>query len=234
LLKFKLVLTDSSCRHVNCGGQDANIKENKQTVLYEGDGQVEGGTALYSFDRNRNWGFSSTGDFMDDNDYQNKLYAVTLSDANMDVSYTTARISPISLTYFFYCLRNGQYTVHLRFAEIQFTTDNAFNSLGKRMFHIYIQVVPRFTFASCALYIFGVGHSSQHATISQDKLVWKDFNIKDEAGGVEKPVVEIFNVNVTNNMLEVRLSWAGKGTTRIPRRSVYGPLVSAISVVSGE
>ncbi|XP_056175532.1 probable LRR receptor-like serine/threonine-protein kinase RFK1 isoform X2 [Syzygium oleosum] len=194
----------SSCRYVNCGGQDANIKENKQTVLYEGDGEVEGGTALYFFDRVWNWGFSSTGDFMDDNDFQNKLYTVTSSDANMDVLDKTARISPISLTYFFYCLRNGQYTVHLRFAEIQFTTDNAFNSLGKRIFHIYVQ----------------------------DKLVRKDFNIKDEAGGVEKPALEIFTVNVTNNMLEVRFYWAGKGTTRIPRRSVYGPLVSAISVVS--
>ncbi|KAI6703553.1 hypothetical protein NL676_012689 [Syzygium grande] len=194
----------SSCRYVNCGGQDANIKENKQTVLYEGDGEVEGGTALYFFDRVWNWGFSSTGDFMDDNDFQNKLYTVTSSDANMDVLDKTARISPISLTYFFYCLRNGQYTVRLRFAEIQFTTDNAFNSLGKRFFHIYVQ----------------------------DKLVRKGFNIKDEAGGVEKPAVEIFNVNVTNNMLEVRFYWAGKGTTRIPRRSVYGPLVSAISVVS--
>ncbi|KAF8030925.1 hypothetical protein BT93_D0193 [Corymbia citriodora subsp. variegata] len=195
----------SSCRHVNCGGQDAYIKENKQTVLYEGDGEVEGGTALYFFNRDRNWGFSSMGDFMDDNDFQNKLYTVTLSDANMDVLDTTARISPNSLTYFFYCLRNGQYTVSLRFAEIQFTIDNVFNSLGKRMFHIYVQ----------------------------EKLVWKDFNIKDEAGGVEKPAVEIFNVSVTNNMLEVRFYWAGKGTTRIPRRSVYGPLVSAISVVSG-
>lgn len=195
----------SSCQHVNCGGQDANIKENKQSVLYEGDGEVEGGTALYFFDGDRNWGFSSTGDYMDDNDYQNKLYTVSLSDANMDVLDTTARISPLSLTYFFYCLRNGQYTVGLQFAEIQFTTDNAFNSLGNRLFHIYIQ----------------------------DKLVRKDFNIKDEAGGVEKPAVEVFNVNVTNNMLEVRFYWAGKGTTRIPRRSVYGPLVSAISVVSG-
>ncbi|KAI6703551.1 hypothetical protein NL676_012687 [Syzygium grande] len=194
----------SSCRHVNCGGQDANIKENKQTVLYEGDGEVEGGTALSFFDGDRNWGFSSMGDFMDDNDFLNKLYTVTSSDANMDVLDKTARISPISLTYFFYCLRNGQYTVHLRFAEIQFTTDNAFNSLGKRFFHIYVQ----------------------------DELVWKDFNIKDEAGGVEKPAVEIFNVTVTNNMLEVRFYWAGKGTTRIPSRSVYGPLVSAISVVS--
>lgn len=160
LLKFNLVLTDSSCRHVNCGGQDANIKENKQSVLYEGDGEVEGGTALYFFDGDRNWGFSSTGDFMDDNDYQNKLYTVSLPDANMDVLDTTARISPLSLTYFFYCLRNGQYTVRLQFAEIQFTTDNAFNSLGNRLFHIYIQVVPHVTVASCALYIFGVGHSS--------------------------------------------------------------------------
>lgn len=65
--------------------------------------------------------------------------------------------------------------------------------------------------------------------------MWKDFNIEDEAGGARKPLVkQIQNVTVTNNILEIRFSFAGKGTTRIPLRGVYGPLVSAISVVSGK
>ena len=39
-----------------------------------------------------------------------------------------------------------------------------------------------------------------------------------------------FNASVTDNILEIRFYWAGKGTTRFPRRGVYGPLVSAIDV----
>ena len=66
--------------------------------------------------------------------------------------------------------------------------------------------------------------------MSQEKLVWKDFNIEDEAGGVQMPVERPFNTSVTKNFLEIRFYWAGKGNTRIPNRGVYGPLISAISV----
>lgn len=66
--------------------------------------------------------------------------------------------------------------------------------------------------------------------MSQEELVWKDFNIEVEAHGPQRPVVKHFNASVTNNIIEIRFSWGGKGTTRIPRRGVYGPLVSAISV----
>jgi hypothetical protein len=71
--------------------------------------------------------------------------------------------------------------------------------------------------------------------LSQEKLVWKDFNIEDDAGIAQKPVIKrISNISVSNNVLEIRFYWAGKGTTRIPDRGVYGPLISAVSVVSGE
>ena len=64
--------------------------------------------------------------------------------------------------------------------------------------------------------------------------MWKDFNIESESKSAQKPLVkQVSNVSVTNNFLEIRLYWAGKGTTRIPESGVYGPLVSAISVVSG-
>lgn len=114
---------------------------------------------------------------------------------------STARSSHVSLTYFRYCLDNGSYDVSLHFAEIQFTNDNTSSSLGRRIFDIYIQ----------------------------DILVWKNFDIENEAHGAQRPLVKRFNASVTNSILEIRFYWAGRGTTRIPKRGVYGPLISAIS-----
>lgn len=54
--------------------------------------------------------------------------------------YRTARVSPLSLTYYGLCLGNGNYTIRLHFVEIIFKNDSTFNSLGKRIFDIYIQV----------------------------------------------------------------------------------------------
>lgn len=64
----------------------------------------------------------------------------------------------------------------------------------------------------------------------QGKLELKDFNIEEEAGGVGKPIVKPFSAVVTNGTMDIRLYWAGKGTTEIPERGVYGPLISAISL----
>ncbi|XP_038723730.1 probable LRR receptor-like serine/threonine-protein kinase RFK1 isoform X2 [Tripterygium wilfordii] len=195
----------SNCLHINCGGKDATVKESGKNLFYEGDGQVEGGTAKYYINDKTYWGFSSMGDFMDDDDYQNTRYTVFLQSANISELYLTARIAPISLSYFHYCLENGNYTVNLHFAEIRFTNDKTYSSLGRRVFDVYVQ----------------------------EKLELKNFNIEDEASGAQKPLVKrISNVRVTNNILEIRFHWAGKGTTRIPVRGVYGPMISAISVVS--
>lgn len=51
-----------------------------------------------------------------------------------------ARLSPLSLTYYGFCLFNGKYTVKLYFAEIMFSDNQTFSSLGRRIFDIYIQV----------------------------------------------------------------------------------------------
>lgn len=64
----------------------------------------------------------------------------------------------------------------------------------------------------------------------QEKLVLKDFNIAEEAGGPGKPLVKTFTVVITSNTLKIRLYWAGRGTTGIPLRGTYGPLISAIGV----
>ncbi|KAK6917730.1 Serine-threonine/tyrosine-protein kinase, catalytic domain [Dillenia turbinata] len=187
---------------VNCGGDDITINKNGGNIKYKGDAGVQGGAAVYYANSDGYWGFSSTGDFMDDNDFQNTRYVISLSSSNLSELYSTARIAPISLTYFRYCLDNGIYNVKLLFAEIQFTNDHTYQSLGKRLFDIYIQ----------------------------GQLIWKDFNIETEASGVQMPLVKQVNASVTSNILEIRFYWAGKGTTRIPKRGNYGPLVSAISV----
>ena len=61
----------------------------------------------------------------------------------------------------------------------------------------------------------------------------KDFDIAAEAGGIGKAVIKSYTAIVNRSSLEIRFHWAGKGTTSIPERGVYGPLISAISVNPG-
>lgn len=55
--------------------------------------------------------------------------------------YMNARLSPLSLTYYGLCMYPGSYTVQLHFAEIVFSGDNTYNSLGERLFNVFIQVI---------------------------------------------------------------------------------------------
>ncbi|KAL8087886.1 putative LRR receptor-like serine/threonine-protein kinase At1g53440 [Apium graveolens] len=116
--------------------------------------------------------------------------------------YKTARLAPSSLRYYGLCLRKGSYKVRLHFAEIQFSNDNTFSSSGRRIFDVYIQ----------------------------GKVVQKNFNIAENATGFGLPVILEYDVTVDDGTLEIHLYWAGKGTTAIPDRGVYGPLISAIAV----
>ncbi|XP_059442078.1 probable leucine-rich repeat receptor-like serine/threonine-protein kinase At3g14840, partial [Corylus avellana] len=185
--------------HINCGGKAVTING---TTAYDADTDTSGPSNF--FQSAQNWAFSSTGDFMDNDDQMDPLLFTNSSRLSMTNPelYMTARLSPLSLTYYAFCLGNGNYKVNLHFAEIMFTDDKTYSSLGRRIFDIYIQ----------------------------GELVWKDFNIVKEAGGAGKAVITNFTVVVTSNTLEIRFYWAGKGTTGIPDRGVYGPLISAISV----
>ncbi|RZB42302.1 putative LRR receptor-like serine/threonine-protein kinase [Glycine soja] len=64
----------------------------------------------------------------------------------------------------------------------------------------------------------------------QGNIELKDFDIQREAGGTSKSIEKTFNASVTQHTLKIHFYCAGKGTTGIPTRGVYGPLVSAISV----
>lgn len=69
----------------------------------------------------------------------------------------------------------------------------------------------------------------------QGNVALRDFNIMEKANGVGIGITEEFkNVLVNGSTLEIHLYWRGKGTTAIPDRGVYGPLISAISVTPSQ
>ncbi|KAL9146168.1 hypothetical protein ABFS82_13G092200 [Erythranthe guttata] len=191
---------DSYSFHINCGGKVTKIGN----IEFDAD-EASAGSEKFVPGKT-NWGTSSTGDFWGRNTTMNDYLAKNVSVLRMNDSelYTTARLSPISLTYYGRCLANGNYTVTLHFAETIFRNNQSFQSLGRRMFDVYIQGERRL----------------------------KDFDIEQEAKGVDKSVVQNFKAIVINKTLEIRFQYAGKGTTAVPVRGTYGPLISAISVES--
>ncbi|AQK70370.1 putative LRR receptor-like serine/threonine-protein kinase [Zea mays] len=182
---------------INCGGKSVVVDGN----TYEDDSS-QIGTSMYSVSDDKKWAYSSTGDFVGN---ENADYiARNTSKLNLAYPelYTEARLSPLSLKYYGLCMENGEYTVKLHFAEIVFTEDRTYSSNGKRVFDVFIQGVK----------------------------VLEDFDIKDESGGVHRATIKFFATNISENTLEIHFYWGGKGTTAIPYRGVYGPLISAISV----
>ena len=82
---------------------------------------------------------------MDDNDFNSDRYMLQPSPNSSLVDfglYATARKTPLSITYYGYCLENGNYTVRLHFAEIQFTDEKLYNKVARRVFDIYILSFP--------------------------------------------------------------------------------------------
>ena len=54
----------------------------------------------------------------------------------------------------------------------------------------------------------------------------------EEAEGAGKGIYKDFEASVDGSTLEIHLYWTGKGTNSIPKKGVYGPLISAIAVTS--
>nr|VDD36520.1 unnamed protein product [Brassica oleracea] len=193
--------------HINCGGDNIVITNSSHKITYQADNTKTKAATNQQF---KDWGISNTGEFFSDGHTKetsntDDTYIIStslrLSGDSPDI-YKTARRSPLSLVYYAFCMENGTYSVKLHFMEIQFSDQELYSSLGRRIFDVYVQGV----------------------------LFLKDFNIKEAANGTLKPVVKPVSANVTNNILEIRLYWAGKGTTLIPERGNYGPLISAISL----
>ena len=121
---------------LNCGGEEVTIN----SIKYDEDLDLGGG-ARFIWNGKRNWAVITTGNFMNDAGGGNYLPSTNSLPSTENFGlYMTARASPISLTYYGFCLANGNYTVFLHFAEIVFIDDKTYSSLGRRVFDIYIQV----------------------------------------------------------------------------------------------
>ncbi|KAL0795774.1 hypothetical protein Bca101_067151 [Brassica carinata] len=189
--------------HINCGGDNIVAKNSSHKISYQADDSTVYSATNQHF---KTWGISNTGVFAADEHSENDTYIISASSKIPGDShnlYKTARRSALSLVYYAFCLENGPYNLKLHFMEIQFSDEEPFSRLGRRIFDVYVQ----------------------------GELFLRDFNIKEESKGTMTPVVkEKKIVNVTDHMLEIQLYWAGKGTTLIPKRGNYGPLISAISL----
>ncbi|KAM5553083.1 hypothetical protein ABKV19_025347 [Rosa sericea] len=184
---------------INCGGGETHDADGN---FYDQDND----TSLFYLSPKGNWARSSVGNTFDDafNGNSSKLFKSVKCGLSSEAPlYDNARISLVSLKYYGFCLRKGNYMVSLHFAEIvdentDVHEDFDFRSTDKRVFDVYIQ--------------------------GERKL--KDFNIIDEAGGPNKELKKKFTtVYVNDSTLEIHFysRSAGEGT-------LDGPLISAISI----
>ncbi|EOA37487.1 hypothetical protein CARUB_v10011641mg [Capsella rubella] len=189
---------EHSSLFINCGGNKLKVGKH----MYADDLNKRG-ASTFSSDSER-WGYSSSGAWLGND---GALYLATdtfnLINESSPEYYKTARLASQSLKYYGLCMISGSYKVQLHFAEITFSNDQTYSSLGRRIFDIYVQ----------------------------GNLLERDFNIAERAGGVGKPFIrQIDDVQVNGSTLEIHLKWLGKGTNVIPTRGVYGPLISAITI----
>ena len=108
-------------------------------TFYEIDPTNTGAASYYVTDQTR-WGVSSVGKF---NEAPNGSYIIYSSQQFQNALdselFQTARMSP-SLRYYGIGLENGNYTITLQFAEVDFPDIQSWTSRGRRVFDIYIQV----------------------------------------------------------------------------------------------
>ncbi|CAN6545845.1 unnamed protein product [Malus baccata var. baccata] len=189
---------------INCGGPQMTGSDG---ILYEAEDSTLG-PATFSVTSTEKWAVSNAGLFYERKNQsflQNTLAQVTGTNVTPEL-FQTSRVSPGSLRYYGLGLENGPYTVTLHFAETVYEsrTSQKWESLGRRVFDIYIQ----------------------------GTRMTKDFDISKEAGGAKLGIMKRFNVSVSENYLEIHLFWAGKGTYWIPEKGYYGPLIAAVHAAS--
>ncbi|KFK35729.1 hypothetical protein AALP_AA4G029100 [Arabis alpina] len=189
---------EHSSLFINSGGGNTKIGKN----TYAEDLSNQGPSTFSSV--SERWGYSSSGFFLGNSSASYLAQdRFNLINGSTPEYYKTARLAPQSLKYYGLCMRRGSYKVQLHFAEIMFSNDQSYSSIGRRYFDIYVQ----------------------------GNLLERDFNIAEKAGGVGKPFIrQIDDVQVNGSTLEIHLQWTGKGTNVIPTRGVYGPLINAITI----
>ncbi|PAN10187.1 hypothetical protein PAHAL_2G077300 [Panicum hallii] len=187
---------------VDCGSNRSMT--GPDNTMYDVDPTNLGASSYYVTGQTR-WGVSNVGKFNQAPNESNIIYSSNEQFQNTADSelFQTARMSASSLRYYGLGLENGNYTVVLQFVETAYPDTQTWQSLGRRVFDIYVQ----------------------------GSLREKNFNIRKIAGGKSFTAVsKSYTATVSKNFLEIHLFWAGKGTCCIPKQGFYGPMISALSV----
>ncbi|KAK3036934.1 hypothetical protein RJ639_030899 [Escallonia herrerae] len=183
--------------YINCGGEPASINGSN----YVADNETK--SYYVSNSSESNWAYSCSGTFLSE-DANSSNYQKNITCGISNDVYATARICPVSLKYYGFCLRQGNYTVTLYFAEIVYSEREDHSILGERVFDVYIQ----------------------------GERVETNFNPKVAARDAKKDAILTYNASVKeDHTLRIHLYWAGKGSFLTPP-ATNGPLISAISVTS--
>jgi hypothetical protein len=123
---------------VDCGGSRTIF--GSDSSVYQAD-NASLGAASYYVAGAPTWGVSSVGRFMDPPNGSYIIYSSRQFQNTLDSAlFQTARMSPSSLRYYGIGLENGNYTVTLQFAEVDFPDIQSWRSRGRRIFDIYVQV----------------------------------------------------------------------------------------------
>ncbi|XP_070662089.1 probable LRR receptor-like serine/threonine-protein kinase At1g53440 isoform X2 [Malus domestica] len=183
---------------INCGGEETTVLGNK----YDQDTD----TSLFYTSPKENWAYSISGGYgVPESNTSNYIKSMTrgvpITEATEAPLYEKARLSPVSLKYYAFCLLKGNYTVTFYFNEVVYTKKEDYTSLRKRVFDVYIQDVRRLNYV----------------------------NIREKNGS--EPITENISAVVVNDsgLLNIHFYWPGKGSYQY-QPSFNGPLISAISV----
>uniref|UniRef100_A0A7N0VE03 non-specific serine/threonine protein kinase n=1 Tax=Kalanchoe fedtschenkoi TaxID=63787 RepID=A0A7N0VE03_KALFE len=186
---------------INCGGPQIT---SSSRVVFEKEDEDLGPSSYYVADTER-WAVSKVGFFLESKNAPGKVSSSSPVTNTLDQElFQTARVSFGSLRYYGLGLENGNYSLSLQFAESMILGSNRWESVGRRVFDIYIQ----------------------------GNLAIRNFDIRKEAGGPSNVAVkENFTALVSENYIEIHLFWAGKGTCCVPGLGTFGPMISAINAI---
>ena len=125
---------------IKCGGSEMR---NEEGIVYEAENSTLGAASYYVTSTEK-WAVSNVGLF---SDRSNPLYVdnnlMQVTGTNNPELFQSSRVSPGSLRYFGLALENGPYVLTMEFAETVFKdrSTQTWESLGRRVFDIYIQVL---------------------------------------------------------------------------------------------
>lgn len=132
------MIIDSSFA-INCGGSKSITASD--STEYDVDNANLTTASYYVTDLNK-WGVSSVGSFLDASGSNYIISSLSQIQNTLDSELLqTARMSPSSLRYYGLGLENGNYSIKLQFAETSYPDSPTWQSVGKRVFNIYIQVI---------------------------------------------------------------------------------------------